>query len=51
MDAERNLDWACAGHPPPLLLRGSEAIALDTGIEGRCSACCPATSTRPRPSP
>ncbi|MFJ9074705.1 PP2C family protein-serine/threonine phosphatase [Streptomyces sp. NPDC102278] len=34
IDSERNLDWACAGHPPPLLLRGSEATALDTGHRG-----------------
>ncbi|MEU9028029.1 PP2C family protein-serine/threonine phosphatase [Streptomyces sp. NPDC048383] len=34
IDAERRLTWACAGHPPPLLLRGTEATVLDTSHRG-----------------
>ncbi|MFF5703809.1 SpoIIE family protein phosphatase [Streptomyces sp. NPDC012794] len=34
IDTARRLTWACAGHPPPLLLRGSGAAALDTSHRG-----------------
>lgn len=30
LDQERRFRWACAGHPPPLLLRDGTASALDT---------------------
>ncbi|MDA5282683.1 PP2C family protein-serine/threonine phosphatase [Streptomyces sp. Isolate_45] len=34
IDRERRLTWACAGHPPPLLLRGDEATVLDASHRG-----------------
>ncbi|MGW7103439.1 PP2C family protein-serine/threonine phosphatase [Streptomyces sp. NPDC054838] len=34
IDAGRELRWACAGHPAPLLLRGDTATALDTEHRG-----------------
>ncbi|UQW99425.1 PP2C family protein-serine/threonine phosphatase [Streptomyces sp. RerS4] len=34
IDARRRLTWACAGHPPPLLLRGSSAETLDSSHRG-----------------
>ncbi|MEU3725056.1 SpoIIE family protein phosphatase, partial [Streptomyces sp. NPDC031705] len=34
IDTGRRLTWACAGHPPPLLLRGSSATTLDSSHRG-----------------
>ncbi|MGW6945447.1 PP2C family protein-serine/threonine phosphatase [Streptomyces xanthophaeus] len=34
VDVERNFRWACAGHPPPLLLRDGAASALGTDHRG-----------------
>ncbi|MBT2482359.1 SpoIIE family protein phosphatase [Streptomyces sp. ISL-94] len=34
IDAARRLTWACAGHPPPLLLRGRTATTLDASHRG-----------------
>lgn len=34
IDRERRFRWACAGHPPPLLLRDGTATMLDTGHRG-----------------
>ncbi|MET9962196.1 PP2C family protein-serine/threonine phosphatase [Streptomyces sp. NPDC006326] len=34
IDTGRRLTWACAGHPPPLLLRGQDATTLDSAHRG-----------------
>ncbi|WP_455351720.1 PP2C family protein-serine/threonine phosphatase [Streptomyces sp. SYSU K217416] len=34
IDGERTFRWACAGHPPPMLLRRGEASVLDTEHRG-----------------
>ncbi|MFD3542217.1 PP2C family protein-serine/threonine phosphatase [Streptomyces sp. NPDC058662] len=34
IDEDRTFRWACAGHPPPLLLREGQASALGTGHRG-----------------
>ncbi|WP_411103069.1 PP2C family protein-serine/threonine phosphatase [Streptomyces sp. cmx-4-9] len=51
VDAERTFRWACAGHPPPLLLRDGRASTLDTGHRGPLLGMLPghdyATATAP----